>query len=307
MVAEIRQSEELYRWIPQSCPICEIPPETRLGRRGGDAHNHHLGVACEIWRCGKCGLLFPNPMPVPVHGLDQHYAMNADQYFHHHDRHEKELAGARMVGDAERTLGRKGRLLDIGAGRGELLLSATRAGWNAVGIEPSSTFAEYAENYSGAEIRRETLEHCSFTAASFDVVILSGVLEHLYNPSETIGEISRILRKGGILFLDVPNEEGLYFKLGNLYQRLRGRDWVMNLAPTFEPFHVFGFGPGSLKAMLSKHGFKPTMWHVYAGVSLVPCDPGLIPHIERYAAKAITAISNIGQMGTYIETWAVKK
>jgi len=29
-----------------------------------------------VWRCGRCGLIFPNPMPIPVKGLEQHHAVD---------------------------------------------------------------------------------------------------------------------------------------------------------------------------------------------------------------------------------------
>jgi hypothetical protein len=89
-------------------------------------------------------------------------------------------------------------------------------------------------------------------------------------PTRPIGEISRILRPGGAVFIDVPNEDSLYFKVGNLYNRLRGRDWVVNADPTFSPYHVFGFSPRSLKALLSKHGLKPQLWRAYPGRAMGP-------------------------------------
>ncbi len=318
-----------YRWVRQDCPICAAPPAQYLGRRGGVAHRAGLGVECEVWRCGGCGLVFPNPMPVPVGGVAQHYTIDPADYFRHHDS-ERKLAGARQgLAHAELLTGGRGRLLDVGAGRGEVLVAAREMGWKAVGIEPSPSFANYIERRSGTErrsgggrysgperrsgverraavdIRREVLERCGFESGSFDVVILAAVLEHLYNPDETIAEIARVLRHGGALFVDVPNEAGLYFRLGNLYQRLRGRDWVVNLAPTFEPFHVFGFGPRSLRALLNKHGLSVRDWRVYGGDSMVP-GGGAVGAIERLAAHVVTAASNVGQLGTYIETWAVK-
>lgn len=296
-----------YYWVRQLCPICKVPPKKFVGRRGGTAHRAGLGIECQIWRCGDCSLLFPDPMPVPEKGMEQHYELDADHFFQHHDLDGKTLGGRLMVARAEQFTGRKGRLLDIGAGRGELLRAACEAGWSAVGIEPSSAFAEYAERYSGAEIKRAPLEQCNFPEASFDAVILAAVLEHLYNPDEVMREISRILRPSGALFLDVPNEQGLYFRVGNLYQRLRGRDWTVNLAPTFEPFHVFGFNEGALRLLLTKHGFIVRDWRVYGGRSLVPRRNGLLGYFEQRASQLITALSNLGGLGTYIETWAVKQ
>jgi SAM-dependent methyltransferase len=319
-----------YRWVKQDCPICGVPPTKYIGRRGGAAHRAGLGVECKVWRCGLCGLTFPNPMPVPVGGVAQHYALDPSDYFRHHDT-ERKLEGARhILRHAELLTGGRGRLLDVGAGRGEVLVAARELGWKAVGIEPSPSFFEYIERrsgtdrrsgggpYSGPErrsgaerraavdVRREVLECCGFGPESFDVVILAAVLEHLYNPDETVAEIARVLRRGGVLFVDVPNEAGLYFHLGNLYQKLRGRDWVVNIAPTFEPFHVFGFGPRSLRRLLAKHGLDVRDWRVYGGRSLVPGGGSAVGAIERVAAHVVTAASNFGQLGTYIETWAVK-
>ncbi|MDX6528172.1 MAG: hypothetical protein QOH41_462 [Blastocatellia bacterium] len=297
---------EDYEWRPQVCPICEIAPTRRLGKRGGLSHRAGLGVECEIWRCGRCGLVFPNPMPVPTGGLAQHYEVDADDYFQHHDRDAKSASGHMFLTQAAELCGRKGRILDIGAGRGELLRAAVEDGWEAVGIEPSAEFARYATEYSGAKVIAKRIEDSTFESASFDVVVLGAVLEHLYNPDEIIREIARILRPGGVLFVDVPNEAGLYFRLGNLYERIRGRDWVVNLAPTFPPFHVFGFTPHSLRRLLGKHGLVPTRWRIYGGQALVPSGNNLIGRIEQVAAQAVTALSRFGSLGTYIETWATK-
>lgn len=295
-----------YRWLPQLCPICEVSPAKSLGLRGGAAHRQVLGVQSEIWRCGRCGLIFPNPMPVPADGLEQHYAISPDVFFQNHESASREQAAAYILGPAEKILGRKGRLLDIGAGRGELLRVALQQGWSAVGIEPSPTFAEYAARFSGAEIRQEPIERCGFADGSFDVVILSAVLEHLYQPDDVIREISRVLRVGGVLYVDVPNEDGLYFRVGNLYQRLRGRKWVINLSPTFSPFHVFGFTPESLRALLSKHDLKPEIWRLYEGVCLLPDSEGFGGVIEKLAARVVTRLSRFGNLGNYVETWAIK-
>ena len=295
-----------YRWVAQECPICEAPPGKYLGRRGGAAHREGTGVECRIWRCRGCGLVFPNPMPLPAAGVGELYALDPEHYFQNHDFGDKMASARHMVAGAGRLAGGPGRLLDVGSGRGDVLVAAREAGWEATGIDLSPSFADYAERRSGAEVRREPIERCGFAEGSFDAVILAAVLEHLYDPDRTVREIARVLRPGGAFFVDVPNEAGLYFRLGNLYQRLRGRDWVVHVAPTFEPFHVFGFSPRALRALLSKHGLEARDWHVYGGRSMVPRRGGALGALEHLAARAVTAASNYGELGTYIETWAVK-
>lgn len=296
-----------YRWVKQDCPICNVPPTKFLGVRGGDAHRDGAGVKCEIWACGTCSLIFPNPMPVPLGGASQHYEAEAGHFFDNHQREGIEDQNSKKLLDkAEQLLGRKGKLLDVGTGRGETVRRAKLEGWDIIGVEPTASFADIAEKNSGVEIRREVVEKCGFPDGEFDVVILEAVLEHLYNPDEVMAEISRILKRGGLFYFDIPNERGLFFKVGSTYQKLRGRDWCVNLSPTFAPFHLFGFSPKSIKALLKKHDLEVKHWHVYGGECWLPSRNGLIGKIEGGASKAVTAISNLGEMGSFIEAWAEK-
>lgn len=303
----IEQGSDQYRWVAQLCPICDIKPSIFIGRRGGFSHRSHIGVEAQIWSCGECGLIFPDPMPVPIGGLRQHYNVDADDYFAKHETDERLLNAQKLIADAEIMLGRKGKLLDVGVGRGEILLAAREAGWEVFGIEPSDTFASYAEKFAGATVLRKPIEECDLPEAEFDVVILAAVLEHLYQPDQMIAKLSRALVGGGLMFVDVPNEKGLFFTVGNAYERLRGRDWCLNLAPTFSPFHIFGFGPTSLRKLLSKYGLTPVIWTVYGGTSFVTRRSGPLGLAESLAARVVSKISNLGEMGTYIETWAVKE
>jgi SAM-dependent methyltransferase len=296
-----------YYWVKQDCPICDIPPTKLLGVRGGTAHREETGVKCDIWACGKCSLIFPNPMPVPVEGANQHYDNEAEHFFDNHNHDKKDEAAKEMLKQAESLLGRKGRLLDVGAGRGETARRAKLDGWDVIGVEPTASFADFAEKFSGVKIRREPLEKCGFADEEFDVVVLAAVLEHLYNPDEVVAEISRILKRGGVFFFDIPNEKGLFFKAGNAYQKFQGRDWCVNLSPTFPPFHLFGFSPKSIKVLLNKHGMEVKMWRVYGGESFLPSRSGFVGKLEGGASKVITKISNLGELGSYIEAWAVKK
>ena len=310
MGTAVQESENIrdgYRWVAQVCPTCETMPKAFVGKRGGGSHRENLGVEVDIWRCKTCSLIFPNPMPVPAGGLGQHYDMEADEYFQGHDKDEKIEAAVNMVRKAEALFGRKGKLLDVGVGRGEILIAAKGEGWDVEGVEPSETFADYAEQRTGAKIWRQPIEDANIPEDEFDVVILAAVLEHLYNPNQIMAKIARVLKPGGLLYLDVPNERGLFFKMGNIYQKLRGRDWCVNLSPTFPPFHIFGFSPVSLRKLLSKHGFEPTVWSVYAGKSMVPSQGGFVGSFERLASQIVSTISSLGEMGTYIETWAVRK
>ena len=245
-------------------------------------------------------------MPMPINGLEQHYSVSPQDYFHNHDASDRLEYASLLMQQLQELHIAKGKLLDIGAGRGEVLRVARENGWSVIGIETSPTFADYAARYSGAQIIQAPLNECDFQANSFDAIVLGAVLEHLYNPDETIKEIARILKPGGALFVDVPNEQGLYFILGNYYQKFRRRDWVVNLAPTFPPYHVFGFGPQSLRKLLAKHSLRPAIWYVFSVRSLLSRRPGLMGFVEQQATKLVTVLTKNNRYGEYIATWATK-
>ncbi|MEK7106403.1 MAG: class I SAM-dependent methyltransferase, partial [Patescibacteria group bacterium] len=54
-------------------------------------------------------------------------------------------------------------------------------------------------------------------AGTYDVVLLTEVLEHVEYPQKVINEINRILKKGGKLFLTTPQQYMLHQKPYNFY------------------------------------------------------------------------------------------
>jgi hypothetical protein len=113
------------------------------------------------------------------------------------------------------------------------------------------------------------------------------------------------LRPGGLVFVDVPNECGLYTRVGNLYQRLRGRDWAVNLSPTFPPFHVVGFCPPSLRRALETVDLEVLDIEPYAMENCMATRTGgLGASIERRAARAVLRLGHSIGMSAGLLCWA---
>ena len=106
-----------FNWRGQTCPICTDAQTRLLGRRGGAAHRLGLGVVSSIYQCQGCGLIYPNPMPIPS-TINEHYG-DADKYFAEHSIDGKLAAYDGVIRTIEELGAKPGRLLDIGAGRGE--------------------------------------------------------------------------------------------------------------------------------------------------------------------------------------------
>src|SRR5439155_21070789 len=97
-------------------------------RRGGVAHHSGLGEVSHIHQCRTCRLIFPDPMPVPA-SHDEHYD-DVNSYFSEHSFDEKVAAYRSVLSVIEELGVRPGRLLDVGAGRGEGLCAGQARGWN---------------------------------------------------------------------------------------------------------------------------------------------------------------------------------
>lgn len=91
-----------------------------------------------------------------------------------------------------------GEVLDVGCGRKPYrhLTRATR--YTGVDIDTPATRALGAADvyYDGRTL--------PFPDASFDAVLCSQVLEHVFTPADFLREINRVLRPGGVLLLATP-------------------------------------------------------------------------------------------------------
>jgi SAM-dependent methyltransferase len=92
-----------------------------------------------------------------------------------------------------------GALLEVGCGNGERLQWLRRLGWqHCRGIELVSTAAEQARA-AGFQVACGPVEDelARFSRSSFDVIIASMLLEHLYDPFSLVREIAERLKPGG--------------------------------------------------------------------------------------------------------------
>tara|TARA_B100001123_G_C15273541_1_gene1011227 strand:+ start:329 stop:1303 length:975 start_codon:yes stop_codon:yes gene_type:complete len=139
---------------------------------------------------------------------------------------------------------KKGRILDIGCGRGLFLNIMKQDGWNVVGQEFDEKSAYYSISNYGIDVRAGSLEG-KFESESFDVVNINHVLEHLEKPGETLAECYRILKKSGLLVVAVPNIDS--------FQAMFGK---CNWFQLDIPIHLFHFSSQSLVKLLEKKSFK---------------------------------------------------
>jgi SAM-dependent methyltransferase len=212
--------------------------------------------------------------------------------------------GDQLALQAERLLGRRGRFLDVGCGRGGVVWAARKHGWDAEGCDISAEFVRYARDVVGVNAHAATLEAMAYPDQTFDVVTLVEVIEHLYNPAETMKELRRVIRPGGLLYISTPNEESIYHSVGNLYYQLRRLDWCVNLCPTWNLYHIYGFSPRSLRYLFKHNGFWVEELTTYPGTTPVPDRRGFWGGIERIGTRAVAQVANLTGKNPYMYAWA---
>jgi 2-polyprenyl-3-methyl-5-hydroxy-6-metoxy-1,4-benzoquinol methylase len=101
------------------------------------------------------------------------------------------------------------RALEVGCGAGKLLKALARAGWQAEGVEWDEKAAEIARRATGLQVTVGDFQNTAFPFASYDLVVLHHVLEHLPDTQGCLRKIADILAPGGRAVLIYPNIESL--------------------------------------------------------------------------------------------------
>ena len=216
-----------------SLAACRRPACLLCGSDGDVSVRPRLSNAIVRW-CKRCDAGFTSPRPVVDYSVYTDEARDFERWARFADplvRWASEL-GPQVPST----------WLDYGAGSGELILVAKRAGISAIGIDLDENARELARS-------RDALVNPSLEAlpdgATFDVVSASHVLEHLINPIDVIRELSGYLTRGGHLVLVQPNPAGLSPRL---FPR-RWSGWVASQ-------HLWHWTPGSMAATVALAGLE---------------------------------------------------
>ncbi|MGA9118301.1 MAG: class I SAM-dependent methyltransferase [Bacteroidota bacterium] len=236
------------------CPVCES-----INTRREPFHYEFKGRQLHGYLCGKCGIIFVFPQPTSEE-ISQLYSA---EYFESGDFRCGHEGNAFAPGSQDhlvngpalagiRSIRPSGRLLEVGCAGGAFLNAARNHGYDVVGVELSGEACAKARAEFGLNVIQGDLLDAKFPGASFDVVYMGDVLEHLPDPIRAVNELHRILRSGGLLVLEVPAQTNtLFSRLGfPAYGLLR-----MSTTVRLPPYHLFEYRPKSIRFLLEHIGF----------------------------------------------------
>ncbi len=195
--------------------------------------------------CPRCGLSHLEPFPTQV-----------GAYYQRTYREETDpdilAVRAGCAEDNDRRcealmahLGRREcRLLDLGCGSGVFLHAARQRGRAQLfGVEPHDAFRAYLRN-EGFDVRQGL---AAYDSASFDVILLSHVLEHFEAPIDMLVSLRRYLVPRGLVVIEVPSLTDALL-------------WLYRI-PAFWRFywqfpHIWYFSPEPLQRVIEQAGYR---------------------------------------------------
>lgn len=211
--------------------------------------------------CEQCGLVQMNPRPTESSMLEFYNRQYWDTFLSHDMMIRKQKKRARAISSnlvpfLGEISSEKVQVLEIGSSWGVTLKKIgadfKENGKDAIlsAIEPNvnSTVEDHGI-FNDIKLIGRDYHDLAKTDKTFDLIILSHVLEHLYDPRRALELISQRLSPGGLFYVEVPNFYG---------------------HASYSIYHLTCFTRQTLKAMLLQAGFSRLDLLYYGGDQRFP-------------------------------------
>lgn len=239
----------------------------RLNNSQGLNPRAKTGISVSVKKCRNCGLIYSSPMPIPT-SIQDHYGVPPEEYWKpsYFEWQPKYFSYEINVLKKLQPIQPGAKALDIGAGLGKCMISLKKAGFDTYGFEPSKPFYERAiskMNISPDRLHLGMMEEMDYEPNFFDFITFGAVLEHLYHPAKSIEKALTWLKPGGVIHIEVPSSRHLLPKLVNFYYRLIGTNYVTNISPMHNPYHLYEFDIKSFEELAKKLGYQVAAHEYY--------------------------------------------
>jgi SAM-dependent methyltransferase len=206
----------------------------------------------QIYRCGDCGIQFMNPQYSDAH-LKKYYS----HFTFEEPQWEEPLLYCHKyyLSLVERFATDRGKILDIGTGKGSLLVAAKQRGWEALGYDVDCESEDLISKKIGIKILCGDFFKIEWKQESFDAVYMHQVIEHLKTPLPYFDTVRMILKKGGVFFIAQPNISSLagvvklFLERIGLKKKHRGAHYGTE-------GHLWYYTPKTMKYLLERYGFE---------------------------------------------------
>lgn len=230
----------------KNCPICA---NTNFSTFLSGKDHFLSGEEFTILKCDNCDFRFTNPRPDET-AMNRYY--NSSDYIAHGAR-KRTLLQTIYKTVRKFTIRNKysivnkyskGKvLMDIGCGTGEFLNYCRKMNFVTTGIEPNDKARNFAIYELGLTIFDDS-QLDEFFPATFNVITMWHVLEHVHKLNERLHLIHELLKPDGTLIIAVPDSDSWDAKKYKAF-------WAAYDLPR----HLYHFTPESFKNLTQKNGF----------------------------------------------------
>lgn len=279
-----------------TCPVCGGNHISRI------AASRDIRLVGDIMRCGGCALTFVHPMPEFATLQETYDGLYTDrERFDAIDTHKQTITRRAFAGYLRQlaALGLKAhrRIADLGGGLGYYAEAAQHHGLDATLVELDPVSTAFARDKLGvAKVFTGTPEQYRAQAEQgFDIVFVRHVVEHIPDPHALLAGVAELLRPGGVLIMETPNNRSaeILLRPAHLryffnYYRRNYRDIRLShlafkrLYAVRPPNHVLAFDVDNLQRLCRQHGLEPL-----AAFSYMTGDPTYWPNAEPANVQAL--------------------
>ncbi len=206
-------------------------------------------------QCSVCRVVYQNPLPLPS-VIEEIYNQDDSSYFISDAKRSNFLEGEEWLrGSAQFFIKllqkyylkglKDASVLDFGCGTGIVLDEFQKIGLRCTGVEMSPWACRYGRERFGLTMLNEDIMTVGLESESFDIIVMSHVVEHLPDPPAIVARLASLLKPGGMLMVCTPFAE-------SIGARLFGRRWLYYLPNE----HLHLFNDVSISYVLASSGLK---------------------------------------------------
>lgn len=245
-------------------------------------------VHYRIVRCNRCGLVRSDPVADPS-VVAQLYHQSTFDYGE--EVTNLSLTYGRYLDRLDRFGAQKESLLEIGCGNGFFLEQAHLQGFRDVrGVEPSSAAIALAPKHIRNNIVCSMMSPGLFQEATFDVICLFQVLDHIFDPVSLLTACLQILKPSGFILCLNHNIEALSARL------LRSRSPIIDIE------HTYLYSRVTISRLLSQCGFlvneTGNVWNRYSLIYLIHLLP--LPARSKAWLLRTAGATSLGRLSCWI-------
>jgi 2-polyprenyl-3-methyl-5-hydroxy-6-metoxy-1,4-benzoquinol methylase len=161
---------------------------------------------------------------------------------------------------------KQGQLLDFGAGQGDFLKKLINKDFKFMCHGVDLMYSRLPEvNWYVQDLNKKL----QFKDQQFDVVTCIEVIEHLENPRQMIRDLSRVLKKEGVLVITTPNNESWRSIISYI---MRGQ--FVAFTDSSYPAHITALNQTDIYRILRENNFS-RIEVLYTNSGMVPSLPSL--------------------------------